>query len=241
MTIQATPGVIFAQDEKVTPEKLNNLVDLATVTNIPIADVLTSVVPPTYGSTAPGFTRGAIWYDTIPGYEGLKYAYLSASNASVTRWLYRTPHWDGVFWADSGATLGMPQYLAPVGSPLAGNLWVQFDGCMYPRIFPPLPSSTPTSTDSLAMVIPLESVGASRPCVCAICGLVPGVFLSTITAGLVVSSSYTPTGFLGGFNSLPFNRSSFLGMLAAPIGGGNPANSSPNFLFTGVTHQDSAA
>lgn len=240
MTIQVTPGHNFQQDEKLTPEKLNNLVDLATVTNIPLADVLTSVVPLTYGSIAPGLTRGAIWYDTTPGYEGLKYAYLSASNASIAKWLYRTPHWDGVFWADSGATLGCPQYLAPVGNVLGGNLWVQFDGCMYPRIFPPLPSSTPTSTDSLAMVIPLESVGASRPCVCAIAGLTPGTFLSTITAGHVNISSYTPTGFLGGFNSLPYNRSSFIGHLAAPIGG-NPGVTTPAFLFSGVTHQDSAA
>jgi|SRR5262245_16647179 len=239
MTIQVTLGQHFAQDEQVTPEKLNNLVDLATITNIPLADVLTGpVVPAFYGSTAPTLRRGQMWYDTTPGYEGFKYAFLSASNSSVSKWLYRTPHWDGIFWADSGATLGCPQYLAPADRPSSGNLWVLYDGHMFPRMVPPLPASNPSGSDSLACVIPLESVAASRPCVCAIVGMAPGNFLSTITAGHVVISSYTPTGFLGGFHSLPFNRSSFLGLGAAPIGS-NPGVSFPSWLFLGVTHQDS--
>jgi len=236
MAATATPGYIFEATEKVTPAKLNALVDNATISGIPSSEVI--VAPNkelTYGGSVPALEKGRIHYDTTPGFEGLKFAFVSASNASVARWLYRTPHFDGIFWADSGASMGAPQYLAGHVRPIC---WQAFDGHLFPRIQPALPSSAPSQVDSLQMVVPLESVGASRPVVCAILGLVPGKFLTTpLTGRIVYSSSYTPMGFDAAVNAIPVNRSVIHGM---SFPGGSPDVTLPSWILTGPLFQDSA-
>jgi hypothetical protein len=234
MAITTTPGYIFTADEKVTPDKLNALVDNAFVTNLTAAEI---VSPPnkelTYGGAVPALEIGRIHYDTTPGFEGLKYAFATASNASFARWLYRTPHFDGVFWADSGASVGAPQFLAGHVRPLC---WKAFDGHLFPRIQPALPSSAPTVCDSMQIVIPLESVGASNPVVCAILGLVPGKFLNPpLTGGIVYASSYTPTGFDAVTDTVPVNRSVIYG---TSFSGNSPGVTLSSWILTGPLFQD---
>lgn len=234
-----TPGYRFDQDEKVSPTKLNNLVDLATVTNIPQDQVISGGGrPPVYSSTAPTLQRGQIWYDTTPGFEGLKYAFISASNASVSKWLYRTPHWDGIFWADSGATLGVPQVLF-ANSNLTGGLYIiRYDGMMFPRMQPPFSSSTPTAGLTGAWVIPMESVTPSNPCVCAQLGYVPGVFNAAITAPAnVFASGFTPSRLDTYALGSPIARSYVLGTSAAPAGS-IPGVTLASWLFLGCMHMD---
>lgn len=239
MAIVATPGYRFDQDEKVTPTKLNNLVDLATITNIPADQIVGSGArPPVYGSVAPSLTRAQIWYDTTPGFEGLKYAFISASNASIAKWLYRTPHWDGIFWADSGATLGVPQCIF-ANSNIVGGLFVQrFDGMMFPRIQPVWSNSSATAGLSGAWVIPMESVAAAKPCVCAMMGFTPGVFSAPITApSHVFASGFTPSSFDTFVGTAPVAKSFVLGTLARPAGG-IPGVTLASWLFLGLMHMD---
>lgn len=238
MAIVVTPGYRFDQDEKLTPTKLNNLVDLATITNIPSDQIVGSGArPPVYGSVAPSLTRAQIWYDTTPGFEGLKYAFISASNASVAKWMYRTPHWDGIFWADSGATLGVPQVIFANSNQF--GLFVQrFDGMMFPRIQPVWSSSTPTNGLLGAFVIPMESVTAGKPCVCAMMGYVPGVFNTNITSpSNVYASGFTPSSFDTFANGVPRAQSYVLGTSAAPAGA-IPGVTLASWLFLGLMHMD---
>jgi hypothetical protein len=236
MAAHATPGYVFTADEKVTPDKLNALVDNATISGIPATEVIQAPNKElTYGGAVPALEIGRIHYDTTPGFEGLKYAFATASNASFARWLYRTPHFDGVFWADSGASVGAPQFLAGHVRPIC---WQAFDGHLFPRIQPALSASAPSQCDSLQIVIPLESVAASNPVVCAIMGIVPGKFLTTpLTGRIVYTSSYTPSGFNAAVNAIPTNRSVIQGM---SFPGNDPGVTLASWILTGPLFQDSA-
>ena len=213
-----TPGYSFTVNEKVTPDKLNKLVDLATYTGVSVSEVVSSGGRCLdYGSVAPTLERGHIWFDTTPGFEGLKSAFLTASNASFARWLYRTPHWDGVFWAESGATYGIPQFLGGFDNWKNGYYNFQlFDGHAFPRIVPANPAAGEVLPfNNLVCVVPLESRSDPGPVVAAIGGLVPGVFdKSTITLGSFVCVPNVSPGLFTTFqNTGPAVRSLLLGIV----------------------------
>lgn len=239
MPARIIPGYHFGQNEQVSPAKLNRILDLAQIVDIPIADV----VPATskelvYGGSTPALERGRIHYDITPGFEGLKWAFISASFASISRWLYRTPHLDGIFWADSGATYGLPQYIAGHVA-WTGCFFKLYDGCIFPRVLPAEPASDPIVPHNLGMVIPLESRTSPGPIAAAVRGIVPGVWLGTAASnGMVYSSSYTPTGFNAVVDTIPVNQSAIFGVLSAPPGG-VPGITLPSWLYWGTALQDS--
>lgn len=238
MAARITPGYHFGPFEQVTPTKLNNMVDLATIDQIPATDIFGSsqCVPPVFGGATPALHAGQLHYDTTPGFEGLKWAFVSASNGSVARWLYRTPHLDGIFWAASGATQGSPQVIASYIRPIAFQI---FDGHAFPIIVPLLTNnSAPSLSDCLETVIPLESRAAAGPVVAAMRGIVPGKFIDAITGnGLVYISSYSPTAMkTAAFPAV--NRSLLLGNSPAPASG-VPGVTLPSWLLLGPVFQDS--
>lgn len=187
--VQITRGYSFGDTEEVSPTKLNNLIDLATLTGLGYTNFAGSgqAAVFAYGATEPTRQRGLIWYDTTPGSEGCKFAIMSPSNASLSKWLRAMPAREGVYWTMSGASLGYPMflyrggqggpvsgYLAPATVPGAGASaalgtdYVTFDGLQIPCIWRFDSSSGMTA----AMVIPTENVVGPGPVVCAWSGLV---------------------------------------------------------------------
>lgn len=237
MGATAIPGYRFTQGEQVTPTKLNQMVDLAQIINIPGSEVvLTPNKELSYGGATPALERGRVHYDTTPGYEGLKYAFVSASSASVARWLYRTPHVDGVFWAASGSTLGLPQILAGFAKPFPAQL---YDGCLFPLIHPLLGVASGSSlSDNLQLLIPLEGRSSPGPVACAIMGLVPGVFGATpASLGLLFLDSTDPTSIRNNLHTIPALWSLLIGPPIPP--GPIPSASELSWLYVGTTFQDS--
>lgn len=236
MAVTVLPGYQFSAEEQVTPTKLNRMVDLATVYNIPATEFTGGGFQPlAYGSVTPTLARGVIHYDTTPGYEGLKYAFVSASNASVARWLYRTPHFDGIFWAVSGATMALPQVLAAFIKPACFNI---YDGNWFPYIHPLLGAASHASlSDNCQVLIPLESRADPGPVACAMLGLVPGAFAATpVSGGLIYINSFDPVGLATALNTLPVNRSIVVGLGAYPAA--LPSATNPSWLFAGTLLQD---
>ena len=194
---QFTPGFTFHDGDKVHPADLNNLIDQASLTGLGATNFAgTGAGLIFYGNTAPPLQRGALWYDTTVGSEGLKVAYISASNGSFARWLYMTPRREGVFWTVSSCSLGFPMFLNRSGFAISGHQWNQFDGCKFDRIFLYDAASGPNG----AMVIPTESASASSPVVCAWAGLVRCTFGNNPLAAKdpVFTNYQTPGTFTAG-------------------------------------------
>lgn len=181
MPAQFTPGYIFEETEEVSPTKLNNLVDLATLTGLGVSEFgggTAGIL--VYGSTAPPLERGKLWYDTNAGSEGLKFAWVSATNGSVSKWLYATPRRDTLVWTNTAVSMGMPLFIGRPGFRHIGNEFIVFDG----SIFPMASSHQGASGADPMMVIPVEHASASRPVQCAWAGFVKGIFgNSPLTGG----------------------------------------------------------
>jgi len=182
-------GYNFGATEELSPTKLNNLLDLATLTGFGYTNFAgtSSAAVFAYGSVEPTRKRGLIWYDTTPGQEGCKFAILSPSNASVSKWAYATPRREGLFWTYCGASIGSPMFLyrggqggAQLGFPIVtsnpgpgasaagGTDYTTYDGLMLANVS----RFDNSSGMNAAMVIPTENVVGAGPVVCAWSGLV---------------------------------------------------------------------
>lgn len=183
-----TLGFSFNNGDRVSPQALHSLVDDASVNNFTTNDFnLGSVQFLTYGSTRPSLVRGAIHYDTTTDLAGLYFAFVSASNGSVSGWLCSTPRRECYCWAASAVSLGTPLF---VGTP--GQFTVEytvFDGCVFPNVWQFTGASGPDS----AFYVALESVGPGRPVKCVWAGLLqpslPQLSAASPTAPLYVDVS----------------------------------------------------
>lgn len=162
-------GYEFKDGQKVSPASLHSLIDEAAVTGFAAADfALGSIKFATYGDTRPTLARGAIHYDTTAGIEGLYYAWVTASNASISGWLSAVPRRECYCWAASAVSLGTPVFL---GRPDIGGGpdYVNYDGCLIPSVY----RYTGASGPDPAFFVTLESAAASSPVKCMWAGLAP--------------------------------------------------------------------
>ena len=165
-----TLGIELKNGQQLSPEDLENLVETATVTGIEPTDFATGINGLTYGNTRPTLTRGKIHYDTTQGLEGLVYAFLTASNASVRGWLYATPRRECYCWASSAVSAGTPLFVGNPQYALNGApFYTIYDGCVFPNVFCYSGASGPNP----AFYIAMESAAASSPIKCMWSGLVP--------------------------------------------------------------------
>jgi len=185
---QFTTGYLFGETEEVTPTKLNNMVDNASMTGLNVTNFAGGTAGVfVYGNTAPPLQRGILWYDTTAGAEGLKYAFVSPSNGSISKWLYLTPKREMICWTPSSASVGYPLYIADkfqtvfnTTATLARWRAEGYDGAIFPYI---IYEGSP-SLSSPAMVIPSENVSGSGPITCIYSGFAQCIFGNApLTAG----------------------------------------------------------
>lgn len=168
-TLQITRGYSFGTREQLTPQKLNNLLDLATVTNFGASNFAGSsnnLQILTYGNTAPPLVKGALWYNTTTGAEGLYWAFVSASNGSVAAWLCATPSRDMIGWASSNFSAGTSLYVGKQGHAVLGHHYITYDGTIFPLVWPAAGNTGPHP----ALVVPKTSVSTAGPVVCTWAG-----------------------------------------------------------------------
>ena len=192
---QFTRGITFASDEVVTPTKLNNLVDLGTLTGLGASNFAGGLAGVFfYGPSAPTIVPGRVWYDNGVGREALYWSVQSPSAHSISRWLRAGP-WtrEGLFWSESAVSLGFPhfltrgQFFTPPGD-MFGVEARAFDGLFLPRIW----LYNTSSGGNPAVVIPTESTTAAGPVACALAGFfAPRFGTGPIAAGDPVWISYT--------------------------------------------------
>jgi len=166
-----TRGYTFEPDEKLSPGKLNQLIENATVSNITAAELGPDFSRIFYTNADPGCTYARIWYDTLPGHEGLKYSFVSPSNASICGWLYATPRREGYYWAETSVSNGTPCF---VGSTFTVENWVayhKYDGTALLKIHPAVGSTT-ASEATPALVVTTESRSGAGPVRAAWAGLI---------------------------------------------------------------------
>lgn len=189
-----TPGITFRDDgTKYSPTDFNNLVDQASLTGLSATNFAGGTAGLIfYGNTAPPLQRGAFWYDTSVGSEGLKVAFISASNASISKWLYLTPRRECIVWTETRVSLGYPLFYNRAGFAIGGHQWVTYDGMRFDRVFYYDAASGPHPL----MVIPTESVAGSGPVTCMWAGIVPTAVFgnSPLAAGSFVFTNYATPG-----------------------------------------------
>lgn len=169
-----TRGITFANNERLTPAKLNNLINQTVLNDIQSSDFDADFQTYYYGPSAPGVTLGRCWYDTTSGSEGLKFAFLSASNASVKGWLHAFPRREAYYWCATSCSLGTPLFVGSrkYETDLTDRQWTLYDGSIFPNVTP-LPASASAEGLSPAMVVAMESRTGSGPVKAAWCGLIP--------------------------------------------------------------------
>lgn len=216
-----TPGYTFVDGEQVTPTKLNNLIDLATLSNLGYSNFGGSAGVLVYSSTAPPRTNGALWYDTTVGAEGLKYAFVSYSAASISKWLYLTPRRDMVCWTDAACSAHFPMFISRQGfrsngSSTAGSDLVAYDGIPLLKIWSGVTGGA--TMPNVLMVIPTETASASSPVVCAWAGFIGTLFSnSPLSRGQPVV--YDASSITGYFRSETYPAKSLTyGMLTQDYG-----------------------
>lgn len=166
---------------KITPGNLTALVGSASVEDIALSDLDSSLRQLYHGPTAPSLTMGTIWYDTTSGQEGLKYAWLTPSSGSLSGFLYATPRREAFYWAATTVSVGAPCFLYRDGAAEAGVHLHEYDGTFLPILHQYFAASTqPAPT----VVIPMESRVGAGPVKAAWAGLVPAwTNASRVTAG----------------------------------------------------------
>jgi len=166
-------GRSFVQGEQLTPTKLNELVDTATVSGFALSDFdLGTLNFYTYGPVRPTLARGAVHYDTTTGAEGIVFAFLSASAASVSSWLYGTPRREIMCFTHTAVSAYTPMFMGKPHS-VSTTEYIIFDGCAFPQIWQYSASSGPDN----ALFVTLESAAASKFVKCMWTGLLPDAVL----------------------------------------------------------------
>lgn len=165
-----TLGIELQNGQAISPDNLEDLVELATVSGLEPTDFTDGILGLTYGNTRPTLTRGRIHYDTTAGLEGLVYSFLSASNGSVTGWLYALPRRECYCWASSSVSAGTPVFIGNPQYVLNGPpFYTVFDGCVFPNVFTYSGASGPNP----GFFITMETVEANKPVKCMWAGIVP--------------------------------------------------------------------
>jgi hypothetical protein len=198
-----TRGNTFASDAVVTPAGLNDLVEAATVTNVSLDELGADFKSIFYGSTDPGITNARIWYDTTAGIEGLKYAFVSPSNASIAGWLYATPRREAYYWASTTVSIGSPMVIGrynDVETQMALHL---FDGLALMKTYPVAGSTVATDVNTAWVVAQEARVGAG-PVRCAWAGLIAA---DTFSSNISQSNPL----YIDHHSSLKFTESSDVG------------------------------
>lgn len=180
-----TLGRSFINGEQLTPTKLNELVDTATVSGFALNDFnLGSLQFYTYGNTRPSLSRGAIHYDTTAGMEGIVFAFLSASNGSVSAWLYGLPRRELMCFTHTAVSAFTPMFLGKPNN-VSTQEGIIFDGCIFPQVWQYSTSSGPDA----ALFVTLESAAASKFVKCMWTGVLPdAVILNGAASGASVGS-----------------------------------------------------
>lgn len=226
LSLQA--GYSFTNGEKVTPAKLHALIDSAAITGLSASHFANSSTCQIlyYGPTAPSPYLGRLWYDTTPGSEGLKYAFVSPSNASISAWLYRTPRLECMCLLASsavsqGATLFIPHTL--VGQPSTAV----YDGLVLPLVEQVANATFPGS----AYFVAAESAqGLGSAVKCIAMGPAPNtVFGNTVTN--LQGALFTYGSGLLASNNYKQNRESALGLIVNG-GDGSVARATVHFFGT---------
>lgn len=191
-----TLGRAFSNGEQLTPTKFNQLVDLATITGLVPADFdLSSLQFFTYGPTRPTLMRGAAHYDTTSGLEGMVFAFVSASSASVSTWLYATPRRESMCWASSAISAYTPVFVGKPNSISSSSEYTVFDGTLFTNVWQYSGASGPDS----AQFVTVESTPGGAPVKCAWAGMLPDALLlngasSGASAGSPLFVDYTDPG-----------------------------------------------
>lgn len=176
-----TRGTTFASDAKLTPAGLNALVEAATVTDVSLSELGADFRSMFYGNSDPGLTNARIWYDTTAGQEGLKYAYVSPSNASVAAWLYATPRREAIYWCNTAVSVGSPLMLGRRSDLETSVALHLFDGLGLMKVYT-ASGSTGATEASPVVVVAMESRSDAGPLRCAWAGLIPAdTFSSNVT------------------------------------------------------------
>lgn len=166
-------GYTFQPDERLTPGKLNSLVSAGSLGSILSSELGPGLDSLFYGSADPGVTVPRIWYDTASGDEGLKYGFVSPSNASIAGWLYATPRREAYYWATSAVSLGTALFIGNPRSVESSAAIHLYDGVGLLRVHAASGSST-ASESQPGLVVAMESVSAPGPIKCAWAGIIPG-------------------------------------------------------------------
>ena len=236
-----TRGISFSDGEQVTPTKLNNLINTATLGNVSASDLGVNVRTFFYGSSAPPISQGTIWYDTTPGSEGLKYAFISPSSGSVAGYCYLMPRREAYFWTESAVSAGMPLIVARTSFAISGLHAKVYDGLALPSVWY-YSAHTGGSWAYPYVVVSMESVAvAGNPVKCAWAGLIPAwTGGSDVTAAnmFLVNIENNNLSFQNAASGAVPQRQMVIGTVLHNTS--NPTFSAPNFLLwgTGCVHED---
>ena len=168
-----TLGFSFVNGQKVSPTDLHRLVDEAAIGQFANSDFSGNVQYFTYGPTRPSLVRGAAHYDTTAGLEGMYFAFVSASNGSVSGWLCATPRRECYCWAATNVSAGMPVFLGRPHIFGEGRDYTIYDGMIFPTAW----TYSGASGADAAYWITLESAGTDQPVKCMWAGLLPSGLL----------------------------------------------------------------
>jgi hypothetical protein len=169
-----TKGKTFESDEKLTPAKLNALIDNGTVTNIGLSDLGPSLQSYFHGVGDPGVTAPRIWFDGSPGFRSLKYGFHSPSSASVCGWLTALPYREAYYWASTRVSYGTPLFAGRRIDVESNVAMHKYDGLNMMKVYHAL-GSTNASESQMPLVVATESAAGAGPIRCAWAGLVPAL------------------------------------------------------------------
>lgn len=184
-----TRGHTFNDGDRLTPDNLNALVNSSQVKNIASTELGSGLVLPVWGASAPSLIGGRMWFDTTSGQEGLKYAFVSPSNASISGYCYATPRREAYFWAATTVSMGAPLFLGAPRQFTDSRGYIEYDGVLLP-IAAPAHAADPFSITP-ALVVATES-GGPGPIRCAWSGLIPAlIFGSGASLGSTLSIDHS--------------------------------------------------
>jgi hypothetical protein len=231
-----TRGYSFVDGEQVSPSKLNQLVNGAVLSGVEASELDDGLMPYFYSDSSPGLTHGRLWFDTTPGQEGMKYAFVSPSNASVAGWCYLTPRREAYFWTNSAVSAGQPLCISRTQFAVTGLHARIFDGLFFPTVWA-YSAHSGGSWAYPSWVVATEAAPADSPVRCAWIGAVPvWTGSSDLTAGNPLFVNVQSNN-LSWKNGAPSQRSLVLGSVLHSTS--NPTAAAVAALFWGAcAHQD---
>jgi len=186
MAITVTLANPLTDGETLTPAKLHNLIDGATLAGFTRGDFDQSSLFLGYGSSRPSVSNtGQLFYDTTPGLEGAYFGFASASNCSVCGWLCAMPRRECYVFCGTAASAGTPLFLGSGPGFSTGEFFTCYDGSFFPKAEPFTGASGPDAV----MFLTLESSAGSGPVKCMWAGLVPDTLNLNLLNGAASAAS----------------------------------------------------